>query len=115
MAALAAHLQVILQPPMVQQFRPGDIAPAKKKHSADPGNLHQLQKQEPRLRQEAKSLWHLMTHRCKNCFCPTCMKVKMQRWPCRSKMPPPPGEFGQEVCADTVLAYTNQSWGLEGK
>ena len=74
-----------------------------------------MQKQEPKLRAAAKDIWHLMTHRCKNSFCPTCMKVKMQRWPCRSHLPPAPDKFGAEVCADTLLAYTNESWGLEGE
>ena len=63
-------------------------------NSLDKGNNSQLQKQEPKVRAVAKDIWHLMTHRCKNCFCPVCMKVKMQRWPCRGKLPPPPSEFG---------------------
>ena len=43
------------------------------------------------------------------------MKVKMQKYPCRSHLPPPPAEFGEEVCGDTIMAYTNESWGLDGE
>ena len=39
----------------------------------------------------------------------------MQRYPCRSKLPKAPDKFGVEVCADTLLAYTNESWGLDGE
>ena len=39
----------------------------------------------------------------------------MQRWPCRSKLGPKSEKFGDEVCGDTLLAYTNDSWGLEGE
>ena len=40
----------------------------------------------------------------------------MQRWPCRTnKLGPKPEKFGDELCGDTLMAYTNESWGLEGE
>ena len=64
-----------------------------------------------RLKLEARSLDHLLTHVPKNPYCPACQRAKMQAAPCLSRAnrqsdsEPPKREFGSQVTADHFIAH----------
>ena len=67
----------------------------------------------------AGSLGHLMTHRVKNPFCPSCQRSKMQAkaTPDRSKQDrgPPPTKFGEIITADHFIANNELDEGISGE
>ena len=69
---------------------------------------------------EATSLRHLLTHHPKNVYCNTCCIAKCQRFPHRRKHhrywkgKPAPLKFGDQVTADHIVAYSENSMGVTG-
>ena len=66
------------------------------------------------LREQAKSLKHLMTHMPKNPFCPECQRAKMQRKQARRKKGAALGErpdtFGEQITADHFIAIDEEDY-----
>ena len=66
------------------------------------------------LREQAKSLKHLMTHMPKNPFCPECQRAKMQRKQARRKKGAALGErpdtFGEQITAGHFIAIDEADW-----
>ncbi len=69
---------------------------------------------------EATSLRHLLTHHPKNVYCTTSCRAKCQRAPHRRKHhrywkgKPEPTQFGDQVTADHIVAYSDNSMGVTG-
>ena len=72
-----------------------------------------------RLKAEAESLEHQMTHEPMNPFCAECYRAKMQKSQARKKsargaaLGPPPENFGDQVTADSLFAADAESVGLD--
>jgi len=69
------------------------------------------------LKAEAVSIEHLMTHLPKNPHCTSCQRSKMQRKPCRrgAGLGKRPKNFGDQVTADHIVTYSDESQGILGQ
>ena len=75
--------------------------------------------QEQRLRREANSLEHSLTHRPKNPFCTWCMRAKVQKKQARRRDPDTNHmtvkQFGDLIQCDHVILHREEHAGLDGE